>query len=220
VSSFSKSLVSKFPELVDDANSEKIPLKVKLTPQEEALEKPNLDLLFKHTSYEKLHLFHKELFLLADKTFGTSFYDELVQNLKIENPSAVIPATSVTLPVTENVSSAPAPTPVSATTFTPVATPVPRRSAITDAGVSLIDQCKSIFKSWESLSDNEKNILVSSIDSFDDGIPKFKSEQKNNILTCNCEQKYIKLSDGSSSTINVSCHNDIQTCPMCAKTLM
>ena len=220
ISTYTKSLVSELPKM-ENVNvtingkvvQEPRPLKVKLTPQEESLEKPNLDILFKETSFEKLFQFHKKLFQLADSTFNTTYYEELVDSFTKENPEGAknIPATQVTLPVTQSISNQEA----------PVRRASIVESTITQSGVDLISQCKQTFTAWENLSDADKDLMVKTIDSFEDGVPVYKSEYLKQIYLCNCkEPKFFNKADGTQSNKNISCHQDVTTCPMCADKLM
>lgn len=224
VSSFAKSLVSQVPELktLQRVNKEgKIedylrPKPIKLTPQEEALEKPNIDLLFAETSYEKLHLFHKELFILADKTFKTNFYDELVENFKLENPKASsnISATTVTLPVTETYNQSSLPT------QQVQEAPVSRRGIIDQAGSDLVSQCRQVFKSWDKLLEKEQTLILETLEGFNNGIPKYKQSRGREILQCACQNTFVDTSTGLPSEVKISCHQDVVTCPMCAESLL
>ena len=221
VSPYAKSLVPEFPKTttinVPSANGktspEIKPYKQLLTPQEESLEKPNLDVLFQETSFEKLFQFHKKLFQLADSTFNTTFYEELVESFAKENPEGAknIPATQVTLPVTQSFSNPEIPSRRASIV----------ESTITQSGVDLISQCKRTFTAWENLSDADKDLMVKTIGSFEDGVPVYKSEYLKQIYLCNCkEPKFFNKADGTQSNKNVSCHQDVTTCPMCADKLM
>lgn len=224
VSSFAQSLTKEQPKLVDyqavDKNGKAYIAKrassVPLTPEEQALEKPNIDLLFAETSYEKLYIFHKELFILADKTFKTNFYDELAESYKLENPKANITTANVTLPVTESYSSV-------LPTGTPQETVVNRRSVVNvdQAGSDLVAQCRQVFKSWDSLEQEEKDLMVETIDFFNDGVPSYKKKylDSESIYHCSCSATYTHLSTGMASDKNVNCHLNIKNCPMCAKKL-
>ena len=220
ISSYTKSLVSELPNMQNvnvtvngKVVQESRPLKVKLTPQEESYEKPNLDILFKETSYEKLFQFHKKLFQLADSTFKTNFYEELVDSFAQENPESAknIPANQLTLIVNEEVKET-------------ISNPSSRRTAIAESvskiSDDLISQCKKTFIAWDKLTDSDQDLLLETIERFDEGVPVYKSKYNNQILSCNCkEPKNFTKSDGSESSKLISCHQDIKNCPMCAEVL-
>ena len=220
VSPLAKSYVSTFPEMEDvtvivnnKAVIEKKPKRVLLTSQESELVKPDIDKLFKETTYQKLYTYHKELFKLADTELRTSLYDELVELYKLESPESAskIPAEKVTLPVKEKFPS------VSAT---PVDVPEPnsKRSRLPqgDTQETVEHKCSKVFTNWSNLTDSEKQLMVSTIDSFEDNVPKFKSEFSKDLCVCECDKQFLN-SNGIPSGKPVSCHFDIKNCPMCEK---
>lgn len=230
VSALAKSYVTSFPEMKDVpemVNNKQVmtkkPKPLALTPQEESLVKANIDQLFPETSYKKLFTYHKGLFKLTDSEIGTNFYQELVDLYIKECPqdAHLIPADKITLPVKEeefiqltNV------VPLQTSTSLPVSnvTESSRRKTVEPVTSSSVEsQCSKVFTHWNRCNQQEKNLMISTIESFADGIPQFRSEYTNKILSCNCERKYLK-SDGSESEKRVCFHEDIHNCPMCEQT--
>jgi hypothetical protein len=229
VTSLAKSYVTYFPEMKpvqvvvnNKVVNEARPSKVPLTSEEESLPKINLDEMFQVTSYKKLFTYHKGLFQLADKELRTNFYEELVDLFVKENPEEahLVSAQKITVPVTESIKSAPIDvTPVINKSSDDLPKPNARRSSSAlPVGDTKEQQCQKVFKSWGRLTDAEKGLMINSIDSFVDGVPKFSKDHIQSILVCECDRKFLK-SDGTESDINVSCHSDIRNCPMCEKTL-
>jgi hypothetical protein len=223
VSPLAKSYVTTFPEMRDVTvmiNNKPIitkkPERVLLTQEELNLPKPDIDKLFQETTYKKLYTYHKELFRLADTELGTSFYPELVELFKKESPenASKIPAEKITLPVKENIVSG-----NTSVTSVPEPNAVRTRLPVTDVIQETIpQQCSRVFTNWMNLTDSEQKLMVSTIDSFIDDVPKFKSEYSKDMCVCNCDKQFLKK-DGSPSGKPVSCHFDIKNCPMCEQVL-
>jgi len=232
VSPLAKSYVTTFPEFYEvntlGKNNKVVkvrkPHPIPLTKEEQALEKPNLDELFKTTSYKKLYTYHKELFKLVDTELRTNFYDELVSFYEKESPedSHLITAEKFAVNVKEKVVNTLPNTPVSSLPISNtqsqngVVDTSKRHSLQEDSVSSLEDMCKKIYPFWDKTSKEDKELVLSTIDSFEDNVPKFKSEffKNNKILKCNCERKYLK-SDGTPSEKSVCFHQDIKDCLVC-----
>lgn len=179
----------------------------KLSEKEQNYEKYDLDKLFPYTSYNKLLKKVPNLFKAADVLLGTNYYD-ILEHLASEEKEAWEKNKSPSK--TSVQTKAPEVEKASESFVKRESVEQKEEFRVVDSnGKSLEQQCETNFKSWSSLSQKDKDTIMSEIDHFDEkGVPKFKK----GITTIPCSDESCHFADGTTTT---SFSSNVGQCAVC-----
>lgn len=202
---------SDYPKYVTDEKAYKLADNHPLSAEELAYELYDIDKLYHVSSYAKLKKNLIALFKMCDAELGTSFEEELLMLCKKEaeeNPNSQTEQETKEEKEEEQFTSLEEDEKPIVKKEERQRREVPKESKPKE---SIEDLCKKNFSKWNLLSEEDKQIMISSIDSFKDTIPIYKSSiDTSTIYLCVNTECHFKDTQEPSEYPKT-----LMTCPLC-----